>query len=86
MGQLIRYILSPEVIIPMMIFAIPLIAVIGGIFFKTQKLKLEKGGKMSEREMMFLQQTYAENQELKQRMANLEEIVINMDRDTLTKF
>ncbi|MCU0446339.1 MAG: hypothetical protein MUE85_15640 [Microscillaceae bacterium] len=81
MGEIFARLFSPEVIVPMMIFAIPLSAVIGSFYLKVQKLKLEKGNSMGEREMRFLQQTYLENQEMKQRIANLEEIVTSMDRD-----
>jgi hypothetical protein len=83
MGEVLNRLFSPEVIVPMMIFSIPLSAVIGSYYHKIQKLKLEKGGQMGEREMRFLQQTYLENQEMKQRIANLEEIVTSLDRDSL---
>jgi hypothetical protein len=83
MGELLRHIFSPDVIVPMMVFSIPLAAVIGSFYLKIQKLKLEKGGQMGEREMRFLQQTYLENQEMKQRIANLEEIVTSIDREAL---
>jgi hypothetical protein len=79
MTELLQQLLTPKLIIPMMIFAIPLSAIIGTFYFKIQKLKLEKGGAMSSDEKQLLYKTYQENQELKRRVADLEAIVTSLD-------
>jgi uncharacterized protein YlxW (UPF0749 family) len=78
MIELLQHLLTPKLIIPMMILAIPLSAVIGAFYLKIQKLKLEKGG-MSPDEKQLLYKTYQENQDLKKRVADLESTVTSLD-------
>ncbi|MCU0446338.1 MAG: hypothetical protein MUE85_15635 [Microscillaceae bacterium] len=78
MIDLLRQLISPDIIVPMMVFAIPLTAIIGSFYLKLQKLKLEKGGMTSE-EKQLLYKTYQENQELKKRVSDLESIVTSLD-------
>jgi hypothetical protein len=79
MIELLQQLLNPKLIIPMMIFSIPLSAIIGSFYLKIQKLKLEKGGGMSSDEKQLLYKTYQENQDLKKRVADLESIVTSLD-------
>jgi uncharacterized protein YlxW (UPF0749 family) len=82
MEKFLELLLHPGVIIPMMIFAIPLSAIIGTFYLKAQKLKLERGGVSSE-EAQLIKRALVENQDLKQRVGNLESIITSMDKEIL---
>ena len=70
------------VIIPMMIFAIPLAAVIGSYFIKYKKLMLDQGGLTNE-DKLKIDKILNENQQLRGRVENLESIVTTFDKELL---
>jgi len=59
-----------------MVFSIPLSAIIGGYYYKLQKMKMEQGG--SENSSNLRKQVgnlLAENEDIKERLKNLEYII-----------
>ncbi|MCU0446337.1 MAG: hypothetical protein MUE85_15630 [Microscillaceae bacterium] len=82
MDRLFELIFHPGVIIPMMVLSIPLAAVIGTFYLKAQKLKLGQGG-MSNDDAQLVKRALLENQDLKQRVGNLEAIITSMDKEIL---
>jgi hypothetical protein len=83
MNEIIRTIFHPAVIIPLSVMAIPISAIIGHYYLKIQKLKLSRGAGLTPEQALYIQRTYAENQELKERVANLETIITGLDKDLL---
>lgn len=62
------------------IMSVPLSAIIGSYYYKIQKLKVQSGQAMPTEERQLLKQLLAQNLELKDRMKNLESIVVELDR------
>lgn len=62
------------------IMSVPLSAIIGSYYYKIQKLKAQSGQAMPTEERQLLKQLLAQNLELKDRMKNLESIVVELDR------
>ena len=62
----------------MMVLSIPLSAVIGHYYLKVLKLKQESG--IKQEDIQFLKEKLAENEELKERVKNLEEIITDLDK------
>jgi uncharacterized protein YlxW (UPF0749 family) len=82
MEKFFELLLHPGVIVPMMVFAIPLSAIIGTFYLKAQKLKLERSG-MNADDAQLVKRALVENQDLKQRVGNLEAIITSMDKEIL---
>jgi hypothetical protein len=61
-----------------MIFGIPLSAIVGGIWLKSKKISQ---GQLSGKDNQLLMNMAKENQELKRRMENMETIVNDVDID-----
>lgn len=74
-----------EVLIPIlgiiMVFGIPMSAIIGSYYVKVQKLKLQGGGGggLSNADRKKVQALMAENENLRRRVENLEEIASDPD-------
>ena len=81
MLEVIRHIFQPDVILPLAIFSIPLAAIIGNYYLKVQKLKL--GGNLSREDVLLLKKTIEENQDLRKRVENLEDIITSLDTNLL---
>lgn len=81
----LELLLRPEVIAPIMIFSIPLAAVIGSFYYKIQKLKLEKGGgaSMTDEERLLVKRLINDNVEMRDRVENLEAIITSLDKELL---
>lgn len=71
-----------EILIPMMIFSIPIIAILGHYYLKAKKMDDDKQG-MSNKDLDILKQVSKENEVLKQRVENLEQIITSLDKDLL---
>jgi hypothetical protein len=64
------------IIMSMMVFSIPLAAIIGGYYVKLQKMKIEAGLGKGDNEMQRqMGSLMAENEEIKERLKNLEYIL-----------
>lgn len=62
------------------IMAVPISAIVSSYYYKFQKLKLQSGQTMPSEERQLLKQLLAQNLELKDRVKNLETIVVELDR------
>lgn len=69
-------------IVPIMIFSIPLAAVIGSYAIKYKKLLLDQGGITNE-DKLKIDKILNENQQLRGRVENLESIVTTFDKELL---
>lgn len=69
-------------IVPLMIFSIPLAAVIGSYAIKYKKLILDQGGLTNE-DKLKIDKIVNENQQLRGRVENLESIVTTFDKELL---
>ncbi len=73
-------IFRPEV----MVFMIPISAIVGGFYLSSLKIKAKMlSGNLSNEEKQILIQVSNENKELKKRLANLEDIVTSLDQESL---
>jgi hypothetical protein len=73
-------IFRPEV----MVFMIPISAIVGGVYLSSLKIKAKMlSGNLSNEEKQILIQVSNENKELKKRLANLEDIVTSLDQESL---
>jgi hypothetical protein len=70
---------GPEIVM-LTIMSVPLSAIIGSYYYKIQKLKMQGGQGLPTEERQLLKQLLAQNLELKDRMKNLESIVVELDR------
>ena len=72
-----------EILVPLlaitMVFGIPISAILSNAYLKSKKLDLEKGGGLKKEDMLLLQKALKENEELRRRIENLEEIVTDPD-------
>jgi hypothetical protein len=82
MLEIIRAIFRPEIIAPIMVFAIPLSAIIGSFYVKIQKMRLEQA-KLNDEDTRLIKRALIENQELKERVGNLETIITGLDKEIL---
>lgn len=82
MEEIVRIIFSPKVLVILMVFSIPLAAIVGSFYLKAQKLKLQAGG-IKQEDVLLLKKTISENQDLKKRVENLEAIVTAIDKDVI---
>jgi phage shock protein B len=68
------------IIIPILIFSIPLVAILSGTYLKAKKLK---GSTLTDEERQQIREVLAENKKLQSRVENLETIVAEVDLDLL---
>lgn len=73
------------IIIPMMIFMIPIIAILSGAYIKKQELQLKKmeQSPIDKETMLQLKQAVKDNEALQERVKNLEYIITSMDESIL---
>lgn len=82
MIEIARAIFQPEVLI----FLIPISAIVGAYYYKIQKLKLESGGMnpqnaLTNDELRRIRETLDQNKQLQERVQNLETIITSLDRE-----
>jgi len=61
---------------------IPIVAIIGGYYVKLKQMELDKS-KVSDKDLDIMKQISKENEQLKQRVENLEQIITSLDKDLL---
>lgn len=62
--------------------SIPIIAIVGYYYTRIKELELNKKG-ISEKDLEILQKIGEENEQLRQRVENLEQIITSMDKELL---
>ncbi len=78
--EIFHLIFRPEV----MVFMIPISAIVGGVYLSSLKVKAKMmTSSLNNEERKMLGQVMQENQELKERLANLEDIVTSIDQEAL---
>lgn len=78
--EIFHLIFRPEV----MVFMIPISAIVGGFYLSSLKIKAKiAANDLNKEERKLLNQVSQENQELKQRLANLEDIITSMDHEAI---
>ncbi|PKQ68274.1 Phage shock protein B [Raineya orbicola] len=75
--------LNPAIITSVLVFSIPLVAIIGGYYVKLRRMELEKGG-VSEKDRKNIDFLLQENERLRQRVENLEQIITSIEPDLLS--
>jgi len=72
-------------IIPIMIFMIPIIAILSGTYIKNQELKLKnlEQSPVDKETILQLKQAVEDNEALQERVKNLEYIITSMDESIL---
>jgi division protein CdvB (Snf7/Vps24/ESCRT-III family) len=83
MIELIKAIFQPEVLV----FLIPISAILGSFYYKIQKLKLQGGiadpkNALNAEELHRLRETLDQNRLLHERVQNLETIITSLDKET----
>jgi predicted methyltransferase len=73
--------MSP-LLIPIIAVSIPIVAILGGYYVKIKQMELDKS-KVSDKDLDILKQVSKENEALKQRVENLEQIITSLDKDLL---
>jgi hypothetical protein len=83
--ELLRAIFSPKNLAIIMVFSIPLSVIISIYKYKLQKLKLQ-GAKesISKEDIGLLKEALAQNNELQERVKNLETIITSLDSEILS--
>lgn len=71
-----------EVIAILAVFSVPVSAIVGGYYYKIKKLEVAR--RLSEEEQRKIDMIMQENEELRQRLENVEVIVSSADLDILT--
>jgi uncharacterized protein YlxW (UPF0749 family) len=71
-----------SIIIPVLFLSIPLVAVIGYYYTRIKAMELEKKS-ISDKDLELLRKLHEENQNLRQRVENLEQIITSLDKDLL---
>ncbi len=71
-----------EIIAILAVFSVPVSAIVGGYYYKIKKLEANRG--LSQQEQHQLNMILQENEELRQRIENIEVIVSSADLDLLT--
>ncbi|MDX2304426.1 MAG: hypothetical protein NW226_16590 [Microscillaceae bacterium] len=79
MFDVIRLIFRPEVLV----FLIPITAIIGGFYITALKIKVRQNPSISDDEKRVIATVIHENQEIKERLSNLESIITSMDKEIL---
>ncbi len=80
MVELFRAIFQPEVLI----FLIPLSIIIGHYYLKSQKLRLGIGEGVRPEDIKLLKENIAQNNQLNERVKNLETIITSLDKEILS--
>lgn len=63
---------------------IPIVAIVGGYYVKIKKMEFaSKDASLTNKDVEMIRQISAENQSLRERIANLEQIVTSLDNDLL---
>lgn len=63
-------------------FSIPIIAIVGYYYTRIKEMELNKRG-ISEKDLEILRKISEENEQLRQRVENLEQIITSLDKDLL---
>lgn len=71
-----------EIIAILAVFSVPVSAIVGGYYYKIKKLEVAR--RLSQQEQQQLNMIMQENEELRQRLENVEVIVSSADLDILT--
>ncbi len=71
-----------EIIAILAVFSVPVSAIVGGYYYKIKKLEVARG--LSPKEQQQLALLSQENEELRERLENIEVIVAGADLDILT--
>ncbi len=71
-----------EIIAILAVFSVPVSAIVGGYYYKIKKLEVARG--LSPKEQQQLALLAQENEELRERLENIEVIVAGADLDILT--
>lgn len=71
-----------EIIAILAVFSVPVSAIVGGYYYKIKKLEVAR--RLSQQEQQQLNMIMQENEELRQRLENIEVIVSSADLDILT--
>ncbi len=71
-----------EIIAILAVFSVPVSAIVGGYYYKIKKLEVAR--RLSQQEQQQLTMIMQENEELRQRLENVEVIVSSADLDILT--
>ena len=71
-----------EIIAILAVFSVPVSAIVGGYYYKIKKLDVARG--LGQQEQQQLNLIMQENEELRQRLENVEVIVSSADLDILT--
>ncbi|WP_338759563.1 hypothetical protein WAF17_11920 [Bernardetia sp. ABR2-2B] len=71
-----------EIIAILAVFSVPVSAIVGGYYYKLKKLEVAR--RLSHEEQQKLDMIMQENDELRQRLENVEVIVSSADLDILT--
>lgn len=75
--------LNPAIITSVLVFSIPLVAIIGRYYIKIKQMELEKGG-VSEKDRKNIDFLLQENELLRRRVENLEQIITSIEPDLLS--
>ncbi len=81
--EIVRAIFQPEIIAPIMIFSIPISAILGSYYYKLQKLKIQNKIGLAPEDLDLLRQSLAEGKNLNERVKNLETIITSLDKEIL---
>jgi chlorite dismutase len=71
-----------EIIAILAVFSVPVSAIVGGYYYKLKKLEVER--RLGQQEQQQLNRILQDNEELRQRLENIEVIVASADMDLLT--
>lgn len=71
-----------SIIVPIIAVSIPVIAILGGYYVKLKQMEMNKSN-VSDKDLDILKQVSKENEALKQRVENLEQIITSLDKDLL---
>ncbi len=78
--DIISQILRPEIIVPF----VPISAILGGVYLISLNIKYKALSRsLNNDEIKMIQKAVQENESLKQRITNLENIVTSLDQDLL---
>lgn len=75
--------IEPEIIAMLSIMSIPLTALIGHFYLKAQKLKLQAGSQIQDKDIRFIKAKLQENEELKEEVKELKDKLHQIERQNL---
>jgi hypothetical protein len=67
----------------LIVFSIPLSAIIGSFYLKSQKLKLQNKSGLANEDLLLLKRSLESNQNVQERLQNLETIITSLDKEIL---